>query len=94
MTNQYGVDASYFVEKLNLVIRDIDHYKPEELCRELAKYAGVAGNNCVQQEKTPMLIDDEITMLWDICVSRKDHHRSFEELIIDFSRALLAKVQP
>jgi hypothetical protein len=40
----------------------------------------------------PALSDEEITMHWDVCVSRKDPAQSFEGLVIDFARALLAKV--
>jgi hypothetical protein len=31
MTNQYGLDVSYFKGKLELVLRDIQNYTPEEI---------------------------------------------------------------
>lgn len=40
----------------------------------------------------PTLSDENITMHWDILVSRKDPAQSFEGLVIDFARALLAMV--
>ena len=37
--NRYGVDTDYFKKKLELVIRDLEHYKPTELHTELERLA-------------------------------------------------------
>lgn len=37
MTNQYGLDVNYFKGKLELILRDIDYYTPQELSREFQK---------------------------------------------------------
>lgn len=37
MTNKYGLDVNYFKGKLELILRDIDHYTPQELSREFEK---------------------------------------------------------
>lgn len=48
MKNSYGLDVSYFKGKLELVLRDIKNYTPDELARELARYSSAA-------DKTVML---------------------------------------
>lgn len=42
MNNRYGVDTSYFRRKLQLVIRDIENARPDELARCLLRLARVA----------------------------------------------------
>lgn len=44
MNNKYGLDASYFKKKLQGVLDDVENYTPEEMCRELTKYADVASS--------------------------------------------------
>lgn len=39
MTNQYGLDAHYFKVKLELILRDLSRYTPEELSRDLSRLA-------------------------------------------------------
>ena len=41
-TNRYGLDVSYFKEKLKLIVRDIDNYKPSEFFREMERLANAA----------------------------------------------------
>lgn len=40
--NRYGLDMSYMVGKLNIMIRDIDNYKGDEAARTLLRLAKVA----------------------------------------------------
>ena len=40
--NRYGLDMSYMVGKLNILIRDIDNYKGDEAARTLLRLAKVA----------------------------------------------------
>ena len=42
MINKYGLDTRYFKEKLKLIVRDIQHYSPDELERSLKRLADVA----------------------------------------------------
>lgn len=42
MQNSYGLDVDYFKEKLQLVVRDIKNYAPNELARELARLSTTA----------------------------------------------------
>lgn len=44
-TNRYGLDMSYMVCKLNILIRDIERYKPDEAARTLARLSLVADQN-------------------------------------------------
>lgn len=44
-TNRYGVDASYFSDKIKLILRDIDNYTGEELATEFTRLADTA-NPC------------------------------------------------
>jgi hypothetical protein len=37
MLNNYGLDATYFKQKLELLVMDINYYTPEQLRRELQK---------------------------------------------------------
>ena len=37
MTNEYGLDVSYHRKKLELILRDLDIYTPDELARELLR---------------------------------------------------------
>ncbi len=47
MTNSYGLDVSYFEGKLNIVLRDIKNYTPDELARELARYSVAADKTVI-----------------------------------------------
>lgn len=40
--NRYGLDTDYFKQKLLLIVRDIENYKPSELSRELSRLANTA----------------------------------------------------
>ena len=42
MTNRYGLDADYHRGKLEIILRDIQFYTPEELSRSLLRLAVVA----------------------------------------------------
>lgn len=36
--NNYGLDSKYFKEKLELIIRDVEQYTPDEMFRTLSKH--------------------------------------------------------
>lgn len=42
MNNQFGLDADYFNQKLGLLLRDMRHYTPDELARQLARLSKAA----------------------------------------------------
>ncbi len=42
MTNDYGLDARYFKEKLGQLVRDADRYTPEEMSLALVRLSDVA----------------------------------------------------
>lgn len=42
MRNEYGLDVSYFENKLNRVLRDISRYTPEEAFNEFSRMAETA----------------------------------------------------
>ena len=44
MTNEYGLDVSYFKGKLKLIVRDLDRYTPAELFRELSQLSLTAAS--------------------------------------------------
>jgi len=44
MNNQFGLDADYFKKNLEILARDIEHYRPEELYRALNRLSAVAFN--------------------------------------------------
>ena len=50
MKNIYGLDQSYFTDKLKLVQRDVSNYTPQEMARELHRLAMVADENTVIEE--------------------------------------------
>ena len=51
MANQYGLDVSYFKGKLELVLRDIKNYTPDELARELARLSVTADKAVVKENE-------------------------------------------
>lgn len=57
MKNEYGLDVSYFENKLKLVVRDIARYTPDELHRELSRLAGTA--------KATITCNHEFLAKWD-----------------------------
>jgi len=59
MNNQYGVDVDYFRSKLEMVVRDLNLYTPEELGRELAKFSLVAFD-----DESKLTVDKENTMIY------------------------------
>lgn len=58
--NRYGVYTDYFKKKLELVIRDLDYYTPEELGRELAKLSLTA----LDEGKKCLTINEDNTMIY------------------------------
>lgn len=54
--NEYGLDVNYFKNKLSLLVRDIDCYKPEELYRELSRLANVVASQAQQPTVTDEMI--------------------------------------
>ena len=50
MRNEYGLDADYFKKKLEAVLRDVRHYTPQEMARELHRLSMTADENTVCQE--------------------------------------------
>ncbi len=42
MTNDYGLDARYFKEKLGQLVRDVGRYTPEEMALALVRLSDVA----------------------------------------------------
>lgn len=45
MTNEYGLDVDYFKKKLELILRDVGNYTPDEMYRELSRLADVTGTD-------------------------------------------------
>ena len=42
MANEYGLDTRYHTGKLEILMRDIDRYTPDEFARTLLRLVGVA----------------------------------------------------
>lgn len=42
--NRYGLDADYFSKNLEILLRDIQNYRPDEMARTLHRLANVAEN--------------------------------------------------
>ena len=60
--NRYGVDGEYFNKKLQLVIRDMEHYKPTELLREFSNLMDAVRpmDHCAKcNEQALVIFDDE-----------------------------------
>lgn len=51
MTNEYGLDYSYFSGKLKLIVRDIRNYTPDELARELARLSFTADESVIKEKE-------------------------------------------
>ncbi|GLX85064.1 hypothetical protein tloyanaT_13160 [Thalassotalea loyana] len=51
MKNEYGLDDHYFAKKLGLVLRDVKHYTPDEMFRELTALAEVAKRQAAEQRE-------------------------------------------
>jgi hypothetical protein len=49
MNNRYGLDASYFSNKMSRIIRDIGNYKPEEFARECARMSRTADESIMRE---------------------------------------------
>jgi len=49
MTNRYGLDVNYFKGKLELILRDIKKYTPDELSRSLLRLSVTADDNVLQE---------------------------------------------
>ena len=50
MKNRYGVDVDYFKKNLDMVIRDIDNYTPDELSLAFHRLSEVASNTIHKYE--------------------------------------------
>lgn len=50
-TNQYGLDTIYMRRKLELLVRDADNYKPDEMARALARLVVVADADVLQESE-------------------------------------------
>ena len=59
--NRYGVDGEYFNKKLQLVIRDMEHYKPTELLREFSNLMDAVRpmDNCAKCDNRALVIFDQ-----------------------------------
>lgn len=44
MNTEYGLDAHYFKKKLEIIVRDVRMYTPEEMELALTRLAAVAGS--------------------------------------------------
>lgn len=49
MKNQFGLDHHYFNEKLSQLVRDVEHYTPQEMARALARLSIVADQSIVRE---------------------------------------------
>lgn len=47
--NRYGVDCNYFTEKLEILIRDMGNYTPDELARSLGRLAMTANSETMRE---------------------------------------------
>jgi hypothetical protein len=45
-----ALDTEYFRRKMELIIRDLSHYKPQEMARELVRLAKVADESETSKE--------------------------------------------
>jgi len=48
--NDYGLDAGYFKKNLEILVRDIDRYSPEEMERALGRLKKVAWHQSVMKK--------------------------------------------
>lgn len=48
-----NLDTNYFRQKLTLVLRDLSHYTPQEMARELVRLAKVADESEAVKEAAP-----------------------------------------
>lgn len=49
--NEYGLDANYFAEKLNRILRDVSRYTPAEMARELARMSITADKSVLGEDE-------------------------------------------
>lgn len=49
--NEYGLDANYFAEKLKRILRDISHYTPAGMARELARMSLTADKSVLGEDE-------------------------------------------
>jgi len=57
MKNRFGLDQDYFEENFSCLLRDISHYRPDEMARALVRLAIVADGVTAIQDMQK-LIDD------------------------------------
>lgn len=59
--NRYGVDAGYFKKKLEVIIRDLEHYKPTELLQEFSNLMGAVRpiDACASCKKKSLVVFDD-----------------------------------
>lgn len=50
MVNEYGLDVSYFRDKLKLIVRDVSRYTPREMATELSRLEVVANDQAEKKE--------------------------------------------
>lgn len=51
MNSRYGLDASYFSNKMSRIIRDIGSYKPDEFARECARMSRTADESVMRESE-------------------------------------------
>jgi hypothetical protein len=49
--NEYGLDANYFAEKLNLILRDVSRYTPAEMAREMDRLSVTADKSVLSEDE-------------------------------------------
>ena len=51
MTNEYGLDVSYFRRYFELMVRDVNNYTPDEMARSLARMSVVADDKVIKESE-------------------------------------------
>lgn len=51
MKNEYGLDVSYFEDKLKQIVRDVKNYTPDEMARALARLSVVADESVLSEKE-------------------------------------------
>lgn len=51
MTNEHGLDVSYFKGKIMLIHRDANHYTPNEMARELMRLSIAASAEVIKEDE-------------------------------------------
>ena len=89
--NRYGVDRDYFTKKLEIIIRDMRNYTPDELARSLGRLAMVADSDVMQEPEfsatTPQPAD-----VWIKCSERLPARGEWISGFTDTGRVMPAKL--